>query len=123
MLIEPSFNALLRQAHMTANDYFLHAVAKIDREFGDGYACDHPELVAACMRVAADDFNQSSRLKVTEYVAGEVIDAIDRLMVAVRRCGEGCGRGRQRGPFRGVATLHQGHRSKDARRIRPNHRQ
>ena len=58
----------------------------------------------AYMRVAADDFNQSSRLKVTEYVAGEVIDAIDRLTVAVRRCGES-----RRGPVRGVATLHQGH--------------
>ena len=43
------------------------------------------------MRVAADDFNQSSRLKVFEYVAGEVIDAIDRLMVAVRRGGESRG--------------------------------
>ena len=41
------------------------------------------------MRIAASDYNNASQMKVFESVAGEVIDAIDRLAVALRRCGEG----------------------------------
>jgi hypothetical protein len=36
----------MRQACMTAHDY-LNAVSDIDKLLGDGYARQHPELIAA----------------------------------------------------------------------------
>lgn len=48
---------VMRQASMTANDYMLDAKAMIDAAFGTDYAYEHPELVAAFMRTAAQDFH------------------------------------------------------------------
>ena len=47
----------VRQATTTAEEYFLKAVAKIDKEFGEGYSKDNPLLVATFMKVSAMDFN------------------------------------------------------------------
>jgi hypothetical protein len=59
---------LLRQAPMTAQNYFIDAVRIIDEKFGEGYAAKHPELVAAFMQVCASDFAQASQLFAAEYI-------------------------------------------------------
>jgi hypothetical protein len=46
----------MRQAHMTAHDYLLHAISDIDSALGLGEARKHPELIAAYMQAAALDF-------------------------------------------------------------------
>lgn len=46
---------LFRQAMMTAHDYMVNAKSEIDESFGDGYAAEHPELVAAYMQAAGYD--------------------------------------------------------------------
>ena len=38
---------------ITANEYMLQAVRKINEAFGNGYAKDHPELVGAYMQTVA----------------------------------------------------------------------
>jgi hypothetical protein len=48
---------LMRQAPMTANEYFCEAIKFIDDRFDDGYAQAHPEFVGAFMQAAAQDFN------------------------------------------------------------------
>jgi hypothetical protein len=60
MAITASYETLLRQAPMTAKEYMLAAVANINEQFGDGYARQHPELVAAFMQVCASDYNNSA---------------------------------------------------------------
>lgn len=47
---------LMRQAVMTACDYMANAIQDIDYRLGDGYAADHPELIAAYMKTAAQDY-------------------------------------------------------------------
>lgn len=42
-------------AALTADDYLLAAVEFIDREFGEGYAKAHPELVGDFMKTQALD--------------------------------------------------------------------
>jgi hypothetical protein len=53
--IEIGFDALMRQATMTAHDYMRDSVENIDKLFGEGYAKKHPELVVGYMRTAAAD--------------------------------------------------------------------
>jgi len=62
-MIDADYTTLLRQAHMTAHDYMLHAVADIDERLGKGYAKEHPELIAAYMWTAAADFGRASIAK------------------------------------------------------------
>lgn len=48
---------LIRQARDTAETYFNQAVRIIDGKFGEGYAKEHPELIAGFMKTAAMDFD------------------------------------------------------------------
>lgn len=74
---------LLRQASMTAMEYFDKAVSHIDKSFGEGYAKKHPELVAAFMQVAASDLNYAGLAKAqsecVEYLADKIEVAIESL--------------------------------------------
>lgn len=78
--IEASADTLLRQASMTAAEYFDKAVRHIDDSFGDGYAKKHPELIAAFMQVAASDMNYATLAKAQseaiEYLAGMQSDSL-----------------------------------------------
>jgi hypothetical protein len=48
---------LMNQAGPTAAVYLRSAVDSIDREFGEGYARENPELVAAMVAAATADFS------------------------------------------------------------------
>ncbi len=50
---------LMKQASMTANEYFYRAIDTIDKQFGQGYAKSHPELIVGFMITAAKDFHTS----------------------------------------------------------------
>lgn len=90
-----SADTMLRQAKMTAHDYMLAAKTDIDEIWGDGYAAQHPELVAAYMQTAAMDFGagiiaQQIRAGLEEIAtqisdqlskaASEISDAIDPVL-------------------------------------------
>ena len=66
---------VMRQASMTANDYMLNAKARIDAAFGTDYAYEHPELVAAFMRTAAQDFH-TAMMKAAAQDIRDVLEAI-----------------------------------------------
>jgi hypothetical protein len=74
MSINASNDTLLRQAPMTADEYLRAGVRTIDKQFGDGYAREHPELVAAYMKTCAIDFGTSVLVvaiqEAVEQVAG-----------------------------------------------------
>ena len=53
--IQADNDTLLKQAIMTASEYFAKAVRDIDEMFGEGYAKEHPELIGAYMHTAAID--------------------------------------------------------------------
>jgi hypothetical protein len=79
---------LLEQASMKTKQYFLCAVRDIDREFGEGYAKAHPELLAAVLEVAAADYRTAIRIKSfeeqIEYSVQVFEMAVDRVINAQR---------------------------------------
>lgn len=61
--IPASFDTLLRQASMSADEYMCEAERCIDARFGDGYAAAHPQLVMMFMQVAAADYAHNCWIK------------------------------------------------------------
>jgi hypothetical protein len=47
---------LMDHATWTANFYMLEAESQIDKHFGEGFAKNHPQLLAAHMNTAALDY-------------------------------------------------------------------
>lgn len=76
MAIQTDYDNLVGQASNTAADYMAAAKKHIDRTFGDGYALKHPELVAAFMKSAGEDFN-------TAVLAIAVQEASDKIESAL----------------------------------------
>ena len=75
--IEADFDTLMRQASMTAHDYMLSARNSIDKLFGEGYAAEHPELVAAFMTTAASDFQTAALGKLIPPALAAIANAIE----------------------------------------------
>jgi len=74
--ITASAETLLDQATDTADEYLAQAIKSIDKRFGKGYAQQHPELVAAFMKVAAQDFQTVFSIQTIQDAVLEVIEAI-----------------------------------------------
>jgi hypothetical protein len=47
----------MRRAQKIVETCVVQGMRMIDRHLGDGYAKDHPELLAAVIRAAASDLN------------------------------------------------------------------
>jgi hypothetical protein len=76
--ITASPETLLRQASMTAHDYFVAAIKTIDDQLGSGYAKEHPELIAAFMRTASSDFSTSIILAQMQDFVSSICSAISQ---------------------------------------------
>ncbi len=61
--VTASYDTLMRQASMTADEYLHEAIRAIDRVAYPGYALKHPELIGTFMQVAAADFTNACRMK------------------------------------------------------------
>ena len=72
-----SYDTLLRQAWMTADEYMHKAVRNIDELLGDGYAAKHPELIATFMEVCARDFQSGVLVKLVEDHVDSVVRALE----------------------------------------------
>ncbi len=81
MAITADYTTLMEQASMTANSYLLEAKEKVDRAFGAGYAAKNPELVAAFIKAAGQDFN-------TAVLAIAIQEASDKLDSALNAIAE-----------------------------------
>ncbi len=62
------------QAGPTAGVYLEDAIRQIDGQLGDGYAAQHPELIAALVAAASADFNNC----LLATAVWEVAEALDR---------------------------------------------
>lgn len=87
MAIRASNDTLLEQAPMTADEYLRAGVRTIDKQFGDGYAKEHPELLAAYMKTCATDFG-TAVLVVAIQEAIEQVTGNDTLARAIKRAAE-----------------------------------
>lgn len=77
--ITAAFDEIHRQSMDSAETFMVRAKRKIDEEFGDGYAAAHPELVAAFMKVASEQFAVNSSGKVFGSALDRMADAIEQL--------------------------------------------
>jgi hypothetical protein len=76
-MITGDATTLMRQAPMTAQGYLMEAVECIDNEFGQGYAKNHPDLVAAFMHVSGQDFTMAILAKAIGEAAEELARAVN----------------------------------------------
>jgi hypothetical protein len=82
-MITADAETLMRQAWMTADEYLGRAVECIDSHLGEGYAKQHPEVIAAFIQTAATDMAGATIGKTIqdglEALAGAVQTIADRL--------------------------------------------
>ena len=71
-----SAEELMRQASMTAQQYFHAAIKSIDDKFGERYAETHPELIGAFLQAAATDFHTARLAQELQSAASIIADAI-----------------------------------------------
>lgn len=71
--ITADLDHLVKDAMYGVSDFFRSAVKDIDAEFGNGYAKEHPELVASLVRCATDDW---MRISTTAIAQGWIDDLI-----------------------------------------------
>lgn len=68
---------LMEHAVKTANDYMADAILMINKQLGNGYAQQHPELIGAFMQTAAQDFKTSTLCSVIQDLEQAIRDLID----------------------------------------------
>ena len=69
--IHGEYGHLLTKVEESASCQFAWACSMIDRQFGEGYAAQHPELVARIVTSMAIDYARATFAK----VVGEFVDA------------------------------------------------
>ena len=84
--IQANAETLMTQAWKTADEYLLRAIFCIDERLGEGSAKANPQLVAAFMQVAAQDFATAMRAAVDQDSSMGVTaisDSLDRVARAI----------------------------------------
>jgi hypothetical protein len=81
MLVQVDVTTLFHQAPKTINDYLLEGIKSIDRQFGNGYAKNHPELLGAFIKACALDFNSSIIAAAIEQSAPIIASSIDNINI------------------------------------------
>ncbi|MGP4958118.1 hypothetical protein [Pseudomonas helleri] len=76
MAITSDYTTLVDQAPDTAGDYLFAAKEKIDQEFGEGYAAKKPELVAAFIKTAGQDFNTAVLVVAIQEASDKIESAL-----------------------------------------------
>lgn len=77
--IEANLDTLFTLAQSRTESYLRTAETQIDAIFGAGYARAHPELIAAFMKTASDEFTRTTTAKVLQnlgYSLDSVADAL-----------------------------------------------
>ena len=77
--IEANLDTLFTLAQSRTESYLRAAETQIDAVFGAGYAREHPELIAAFMKTASDEFTRTTTAKVLQnlgYSLESVADAL-----------------------------------------------
>lgn len=76
--ITAGFDTLMSQAPSTIALYLGDAVEKIDGQFGDGYADEHPELVGQFIIACSNDLSAS-------LIAQQITSALDSISVEIKQ--------------------------------------
>lgn len=64
-----------------SEDFFYEGIETIDRKFGAGYSKEHPELLAAYMKMRSDELNCYLTLGVIQNSVFDIVKAINYIGV------------------------------------------
>jgi hypothetical protein len=81
-------DGLLEQSSATADLHFARAVTCIDDTFGDGFAKQNPDLIAAFMRTAVADLASAVIARAIEASALELASAVRSAAAEIASGGE-----------------------------------
>ncbi len=87
-MITADYNRLLDDAPATAYRYMHKAVDYIDNLFGDGYAKQHPDLVAAFMKVSGQDFTAATLAVAIQEASDKIAGALEKIAEMIDRTTE-----------------------------------
>lgn len=71
-----SFEELMKEAPGTVTYFLKSAIEEIDSVFEDGYAKEHPELLAAFIDGSVKDFTTGALIKILEEKLGDLNSSI-----------------------------------------------
>ena len=70
--ITASYETLMNQAPSTVELYMLEGANIIEKQFGQGYAFKHPELLSAFIIACSNDFATACITKAIQQCASEI---------------------------------------------------
>lgn len=76
MTITASYDTLVEQGPATAARYMRAAIREIDEAFGKGYAAKNPDLVAAFIKTAGQDFTTACAIIAAQEAAEKLACAL-----------------------------------------------
>ena len=77
--VTASFDTLMKQAPDAVALYLQRAKDEIDTLFGEGYAAENPQLVAAFINAAASDMNAATLSKTIGNSLQEISSSLNKL--------------------------------------------
>jgi hypothetical protein len=69
---------------MTANEYLMSAVDHINQQLGDGYAKQHPELIAAFIQASAIDLGTAVIARAIESLSDSLVGTLNEMQELLR---------------------------------------
>jgi ethanolamine utilization protein EutP (predicted NTPase) len=85
MSVTTSIEKLSSQAAVSTNEYMRQAVEYIDKEFGEGYAAEHPDLVGAFIRTCAQDCHTTVLVKALQETGSRISSQLSNIALAPGR--------------------------------------
>lgn len=70
----------MRQAHMTAREYLIHAIESVDDLLGEGYAEKHPELLGQMVIASAIDYHTG----IIQERMGEIQELLGDISLSIK---------------------------------------
>ncbi|WP_236225345.1 hypothetical protein [Pseudomonas pseudonitroreducens] len=80
------YDEMLRQAPDAVHSILFRTVGNIDDVFGKGYAKEHPDLVAECVKAAMNEFNNATTTIALQEASERIAGAIELAGRAIQ-CG------------------------------------
>ena len=77
--ITGDFTTLMNQAPTTMREYLREGIEAIDYRLGEGYAKEHPELLAAFISGCTSDYNNASSMKVFGEAIHKLVDGVESI--------------------------------------------
>lgn len=84
----PDNETLQQEAYSIADDFLVNAIETIDKALGKGAAAGSPALVAAFMRIQAQNFHAGMQARTLDEVGYRLAEVLGRIAENIGEIGE-----------------------------------